>query len=83
MGEESSIQQRFASSIEDAERDRPRVHLRGRRRPRQRHASARRVHHRRAGFLLLVHKDGASLNGCEDLQRLRDIDGNAAARRCG
>ena len=46
MGEEGSIQQKFTSSIEDAQRSRPRVHLRGQRRPRPRHAGARRVHHR-------------------------------------
>jgi len=45
MGEEDLIQQRFASSIEDARRGRQRVHLRGQRRPRSRHAGARRVHH--------------------------------------
>ena len=83
MGEESLIQQRFASSIEDAGRDHPRVHLHGRRRPRPRHASARRVHHRGVGFLLLVHEDGAPSNGCKDLRRLRDIDGDTAAGRCG
>ena len=37
----------------------------------------------RAGFLLLVHEDGALLNGCEDLRGLRDNDGDAAAGCCG
>ena len=83
MGEEGSIQQRFALSIENVRRGRPRVHPRGRRRPRPRHASARRVHHRGVGFLLLVHEDGVPSNGCKDLRRLRDIDGDTAAGRCG
>ena len=45
MGEEGSIQQQFALSIKNVRRGRPRVHPRGRRRPRPRHAGARRVHH--------------------------------------